>query len=207
MLAIFFVPYTIFEIPSNILMKKCHPHNWLTACILTFGFVTIGQGLVKNYIGLVVARFFLGVSEAGVFPGCLYLISFWYKREEAQKRFTIFYTSTIISATFGSLLASAIAKLDDARGLSSWRWIFIIEGIATIIIACIAFFSITDFLKEAKWLSPDERAFILAKTKSHEPHSVPITLKDMRSFLSKPRHLVGGMMFFSKKPCAIRISS
>ncbi|KAI0505913.1 major facilitator superfamily domain-containing protein [Xylaria bambusicola] len=197
MLAIFFVPYTICEIPANILMKRLNPHNWLSGCILAFGLVTIGQGFVQSYEGILVARFFLGVFEAGVFPGCFYLISFWYKRDEAQKRFTIYFSSVIVSNAFGGLLAGAIAKLEGARGLASWRWIFILEGTATIVIGFIAFFCITDFPMEARWLAPDERAFILAKTESNESHRVPITLKDVLHFLSKPINWCGGMMYFT----------
>ncbi|KAK5632138.1 hypothetical protein RRF57_007852 [Xylaria bambusicola] len=194
MLAIFFVPYTICEIPANILMKRLNPHNWLSGCIVAFGLVTIGQGFVQSYEGLLVARFFLGIFEAGVFPGCFYLISFWYKRHEAQKRFTIYFSSVIVSNAFCGLLAGAIAKLDGYRGLSSWRWVFILEGTATIIIGFIAFFSITDFPMEADWVAPDERALILVKTNSDESHRVRITLKHMLDFLSKPIHWFGGMI-------------
>ncbi|KAI1393507.1 major facilitator superfamily domain-containing protein [Hypoxylon trugodes] len=89
-LTIFFIPYIIFEIPSNIFMKRLSPHIWLSGSILCFGVIMIGQGFVKSYRGLLAARFFLGLAEAGIFPGSFYLISFWYKKEEAQKRFTVY---------------------------------------------------------------------------------------------------------------------
>jgi MFS family permease len=79
-LTIFFVPYIFFEIPSNVLMKKLKPHVWLSLCMFLFGLVEICQGLVNSYGGLLAARFFLGVFEAGMFPGCFYLIGMWYKR-------------------------------------------------------------------------------------------------------------------------------
>lgn len=71
---IFFVPYCLLEIPSNILLKKFKPHVWLGLNMFGFGFVTIMQGLVQNYSGLLATRFFLGVFETGMFPGCFYLI-------------------------------------------------------------------------------------------------------------------------------------
>ena len=73
-LAIFFVPYCLFEIPSNILLKKFKPHVWLSLNMFMFGFVTIMQGIVKSYGGLLTTRFFLGLFETGMFPGCFYLI-------------------------------------------------------------------------------------------------------------------------------------
>lgn len=72
-LVIFFVPYVLFEIPSNILLKKFRPNIWLSACMFLFGLVTICQGLVSNYGGLLTTRFFLGLLETGMFPGCFYL--------------------------------------------------------------------------------------------------------------------------------------
>lgn len=96
-LTIFFVPYILFEIPSNIILKKLKPHVWLSGCAFLFGFVTICQGLVTNYSGLLATRFFLGVAETGMFPGSLYLIGMWYKRSEAQRRFSFFFSSTSLA--------------------------------------------------------------------------------------------------------------
>ena len=76
-LTIFFVPYVIFEIPSNIILKRFKPHRWLSFCMFMFGLVTICQGLVTGYGGLLTTRFFLGLFEAGLFPGSFYLIGMW----------------------------------------------------------------------------------------------------------------------------------
>ncbi|KAI0890590.1 MFS general substrate transporter [Annulohypoxylon maeteangense] len=196
-LCIFFVPYIIFEVPSNVLMKKLNPHIWLSGCILCFGIIMLCQGFVKSYSGLLATRFFLGLAEAGIFPGSFYLISFWYTKEEAQKRFTVYWSSTILAGAFGGLLASAIANMNHMRGLSSWRWVFILEGIATVLISVLAFFCITDFPREAKWLSPEERAFLLNKTKTDESRLVPVTPRDVLAFLRTPKAWLGGLMYLS----------
>lgn len=73
-LVIFFVPYVLFEIPSNILLKHFKPRVWLSLNMFLFGFTTIMQGIVKNYSSLLATRFFLGLFETGMFPGCFYLI-------------------------------------------------------------------------------------------------------------------------------------
>lgn len=85
-LVIFFVPYILCEIPSNILLKHFKPHVWLSINMFGFGLVTLIQGLVTSYGGLLTTRFFLGVFEAGMFPGAFYLIGMWYRRHEAQRR-------------------------------------------------------------------------------------------------------------------------
>ena len=125
-LTMFFVPYIAFEIPSNIILKRLKPHVWLSACMFLFGLVTICQGLVHNYSGLLATRFFLGLAETGMFPGSFYLIGMWYKRSEAQKRYSFFFGSTSLAGAFGGLLASAIGKMNGMRGYLGWRWVFIL---------------------------------------------------------------------------------
>ncbi|KAI1177742.1 major facilitator superfamily domain-containing protein [Nemania sp. FL0916] len=196
-LTIFFIPYIIFEIPSNLLLKRFTPRLWLSLCCITFGIVTIGQGFVQSYSGLLATRFLLGLAETGISPGGFYLISFWYNQEEAQKRFTAYWASTILAAAFGGLLSSAIANLGGVRGLSSWRWVFILEGIVTVLVGVLAFFTISDFPREASWLSKSEKEFVLKKTRSDEAHTVPVTFKDVKIFLSKPTSWLGAAMYFS----------
>jgi MFS family permease len=197
-LTVFFVPYVLFEVPSNLCLKRFNPHIWLPACISAFGIVMLCQGFVQSYGGLIVTRFFLGLAEAGIFPASFYLISFWYRRDEAQKRFTIYWSSVLAAGSFGGLLASAITNMDGIRGLSDWRWVFILEGILSIIVAIIAFVTVTDFPTEAKWLTPEEKEFIVAKTHADEPHTVPVTLKDVKTFFMDIKIYLGALMYFGK---------
>jgi MFS family permease len=148
-LTIFFVPYIICEIPSNILLKKFSPRVWLALCCIGFGAVTALQGLVQNYSGILATRFFLGIFECGMFPGCFYLLGAWYRRHEAQKRFSLFFSSTSLAGAFGGLLASAIGKMDYVRGYRGWRWIFILEGCFTVLVGIVFLFTFPTFPEEA----------------------------------------------------------
>lgn len=197
-LVVFYAPYILFEIPSNILMKRFNPHVWLSGCITAFGIVMLGQAWVSSYGGLIATRFFLGLAEAGIFPGSFYLISFWYKREEAQKRFTIYWSSVILAGAFGGLLATAISKMDGLRGMAAWQWIFCLEGIASILVGIAAYFFVVDFPKEASWLTPEEKAFVTEKTRSDESHVAPVTAKDVLHYLGDLKSHLGAIMYFSK---------
>jgi MFS family permease len=197
-LVVFYAPYILFEIPSNVLMKRFNPHVWLSGCITAFGIVMLGQAFVTSYGGLIATRFFLGLAEAGIFPGSFYLISFWYKREEAQKRFTIYWSSVILAGAFGGLLATAISQMDGLRGMAAWQWIFCLEGIASILVGIAAFFFVTDFPKEASWLTPEEKAFLTEKTRSDESHVAPVTAKDVLHYLSDLKSHLGAIMYFSE---------
>jgi MFS family permease len=179
-------------------MKRFNPHVWLSGCITAFGIVMLGQAWVSSYGGLIATRFFLGLAESGIFPGSFYLISFWYKREEAQKRFTIYWSSVILAGAFGGLLATAISKMDGLRGMAAWQWIFCLEGVASILVGIAAYFFVVDFPKEASWLTPEEKAFVTEKTRSDESHVAPVTAKDVLHYLGDLKSHLGAIMYFSK---------
>lgn len=204
-LAVFFVPYVLLEVPSNLILKKMTPKVWLSSCILGFGILVVCQGFVKTYAHLLVTRFFLGVFEAGIFPGSFYLISFWYKREESQTRFTLYSTSAILASAFGSLLASAIAKMDGVAGKSSWRWIFILEGCLTVAVGILSYFTVCDFPEQAKWLTEEERVIVMRKTcrvgsDAGEDEDGPWDRHDILSFIREPQHYLAACMYFCEYP-------
>ncbi|KAK0205447.1 major facilitator superfamily domain-containing protein [Desarmillaria ectypa] len=198
-LVIFFVPYILCEIPSNILLKKLKPHVWLSICMTMFGLVTMLQGFVQNFGGLMATRWFLGVFEAGMFPGCFYLLAMWYRREESQKRYTFFFCSTTLAGAFGGLLASAIGKMDGVRGYGGWRWVFILEGLATALFGIAWFFLLPDFPEEAKFLSQEERDFVrkrLADDVGDSAHQKKATWRDILAVLKDYKIIIGGFAYF-----------
>lgn len=129
------------------------------------------MGLVKNYSGLMAVRWFLGLSEAGLFPGVGYFLSCWYKRSEFGVRMAIFFSAAALAGSFGGLLAAAIAKMDGIGGKPGWAWIFILEGLATIVIGFISFWCVYDFPDQATFLSPDDRARVLRRLAADQQSS------------------------------------
>lgn len=99
---------------------------------------------------------------------------------------------------FGGLLASAIAPMKGVRGYSSWRWVFILEGIATIVIGIGAYFLISDFPADARWLSAEEREYVIARTATDDGVASPINARQVASFFSHVKNFVGGLMYFGK---------
>ncbi|KFA61686.1 hypothetical protein S40285_03502 [Stachybotrys chlorohalonatus IBT 40285] len=198
-LVIFFVPYCLFEIPSNVLLKRFKPHIWLSGNMLAFGFVTMMMGLVQNYSGLLACRFFLGVFETGMFPGAFYLIGMWYRRDEAQKRYSFFFNSTTLAGAFGGLLAAAIGQMDGLRGYMGWRWIFIVEGGLTVFISFFFFFLLPDFPEEVKWLNEEEKTYVTARLRADQGKAVQnrnITVRDVMNIFKDYKVIVGGFMYF-----------
>ncbi|KAL1296862.1 hypothetical protein AAFC00_004480 [Neodothiora populina] len=197
-LVIFFVPYILLEIPSNILLKRFRPHVWLSGCMFAFGIVTLCQGFVQNYGGLLAVRFFLGVFESSMFPGCFYLIGMWYRRQEAQKRYSFFFCSTTLAGAFGGLLAAVIGKMDGAAGYEGWRWIFILEGAVTATVGIAFFWLLPDFPEQSKWLAEDEKAFVAARLRIDQGRSAverSITAKDVFNVFKDLKVFLGGLMY------------
>ncbi|KAH8176981.1 major facilitator superfamily protein [Sarocladium implicatum] len=145
-LVVFFVSYVVFEVPSNMLLTRIRPSIYLPGIMAAWGAVTIGMGFSPNYKSLIGFRFVMGMFEAGFAPGVLMLLSSWYKKEEQSKRFAVYISASILSGAFGGLLAGSITSgMDGAHGIAGWRWLFLIEGAATVGFAGIATFWLPDF--------------------------------------------------------------
>ncbi|GAA5968860.1 hypothetical protein JCM11641_000760 [Rhodosporidiobolus odoratus] len=165
-LLVFFVGYVITEVPSNILLKKLRPSRFIPAIMITWGIIMTLMGIVHNFAGLAAARFFLGLAESALFPGCCFYLASWYKRNESQLRIAIFFSSATLAGACGGLLAYAIGKMGGTGGKPGWAWIFILEGLATFVVGCISPWMIDDFPEEAKFLDERERAFVIKRLKN-----------------------------------------
>ena len=132
-LAVFFPFYIASEIPSNMILKKTKASIWSPFLIVSWGIVCTLMGVAQSYPGLMVARAFLGLAEGGLFPGVAFIITTWYKRSETGFRIALFFSAATIAGAFGGLLARGIMEMDGLAGQEAWRWIFILEGIVTVI--------------------------------------------------------------------------
>ncbi|KAF2474589.1 MFS nicotinic acid transporter-like protein Tna1 [Lindgomyces ingoldianus] len=170
-LSIFFVSYALFEPLTNVLLKKLRPSIFLPIIMLWWGICMTCMGLVHNFSGLMAARWWLGVAEAGLFPGVNYYLSCWYKRSEFGIRAAIFFSAAALAGSFGGLLAAAIAQMDGIGGKPGWAWIFILEGLATIFVGVASYWMVHDFPDEAKFLTPDDRARVIRRLKADQQSS------------------------------------
>ncbi|KNG89067.1 MFS transporter [Aspergillus nomiae NRRL 13137] len=193
-LTIFFISYSIFEPLTNVLLKRTLPSIFIPTIIVLWGICMTTMGLVHNFSGLMAARWFLGLAEAGLFPGISYYLSCWYKRSEFGIRMAIFFSAAALAGSFGGLLAAAIAKMDKVGGKDGWAWIFILEGLATVVIGVLSFWLVYDFPDKAKFLSDTDRKRVMRRlaldqqsstAKEHEWKSSYMwdSLKDHKTWL------------------------
>ncbi|KAI0125646.1 major facilitator superfamily transporter [Xylariales sp. AK1849] len=170
-LTIFFVSYAVFEPLTNILLKKLRPSVFIPIIMILWGCSMLGMGFVYNWSGLMAARWFLGLTEAGLFPGINYYLSCWYKRSEFGVRAAIFFSAAAISGSFGGLLAAGIEKMGGVGGRPGWAWIFILEGLLTIIVGAASFWMVHDFPDDARFLSDEDRARVVRRLKLDQQSS------------------------------------
>ncbi|KAF4959465.1 hypothetical protein FGADI_1686 [Fusarium gaditjirri] len=159
-LTLYFIGYVLFEIPCNIILKRTTPRLWLPTLTVAWGIVATLLGIVQNKTGFFIARFFLGVTESGLFPGVVYYFSMWYKRRERQYRISLFFSAASLAGAFGGILAYGIGKMAGVVWDNGWRWIFILEGIATVVVAVAAYWFIENYPDTSKFLTKSERSFI-----------------------------------------------
>ncbi|KAK8052229.1 hypothetical protein PG993_003614 [Apiospora rasikravindrae] len=162
-LAVYYATYIASEIPSNLIMKRVSPKKWLPFLTFAWGLVAMCLGFVQNFAGFVAVRAILGLTEGGLLPGMILYLSGIYRREELALRIGLFYTAASLSGAFGGLLARGLAEIGTRGGLSSWRWIFVIEGLLTIAVAIAVYFILPNGLADAKFLSPEEREFAMRR--------------------------------------------
>ncbi|KAF4125518.1 transporter [Geosmithia morbida] len=189
---VYYVPYIVLEAPSNLLLKKMKPSNWQSRIMISWGICLLGHVPVSNKGGLYAARFLLGVFEAGMFPGVILQMTYWYRPDEMSIRLLYFYMLGNFSNVIGGLLAFAFDTASGSRGLSGWQWLFLSEGLLTIVLGVIVKFLLPDFPPTAKWLSDKEKAFIQARLPANAPRAaeqnfnfreIIDTLKDRRLWL------------------------
>ncbi|KAI1376423.1 MFS general substrate transporter [Hypoxylon crocopeplum] len=170
-LTIFFISYSLFEPLTNVLLKKLRPSVFIPIIMILWGASMLGMGFVYNYSGLMAARWFLGLAEAGLFPGVNYYLSCWYKRSELGIRAAIFFSAAAVSGSFGGLLAAAIELMDGIGGRPGWAWIFILEGLLTIVFAVASFWMVHDFPDQARFLLNEDRVRVVRRLKLDDQSS------------------------------------
>ncbi|KAG2102509.1 MFS general substrate transporter [Suillus discolor] len=176
LMSIFYVGYLLTQAPSNMFLDRMtRPSLYLSNCMAIWGAITV---FIGTYHAILILRFMLGFVEAVFFPGAIFLLSRWYKRNELGLRTALLACGASISNAFGALFASGIlGSLDSTLGFAAWRWLFLIEGTLTIVVAVSAIWILPDFPSSPSvWLLPDEQA--LAKRRMEEEVAVANEHKD-----------------------------
>ncbi|KAF4965631.1 hypothetical protein FSARC_6594 [Fusarium sarcochroum] len=197
LISIFFVGYLLWEVPSNMILYRMSP-SWYLSCLMgAWGAVCCAMSEVRNSRDIIICRFFLGILEAGFFPGVLYIMSCWYKSNEIGKRFSLFYTAICFAGAASGLIAGAvITGLEGTNGMEGWRWLFVIEGVVTVGVAIAANFILLDYPHSStKRFSTEEQAIAIARI-AHDKKDTAASRKKLTSWQAFKASVVDLRMYF-----------
>ena len=157
---IFFLGQGLFDLPSNLLLSKVGPRLWIARIMITWGIIATCMSLVKGAHSFYIMRFLLGVSEAGFFPGMILYLTYWFPSEERARAVAKFMTATSLAGVIGAPISSFLLKLEGRSGMHGWQWLFIVEGIPTILGGISVLFFLRDHPRDAPWLTADEKKWL-----------------------------------------------
>jgi MFS transporter, ACS family, tartrate transporter len=158
---LFFLGYCLFEIPSNLIMERVGARRWIARIMIGWGIVSMGTMLVRDQTTFMVARVILGVAEAGFFPGVILFFSYWFPASERARTGALFMMASPIAVIVGAPVSQALLRLDGVAGLHGWQWLFLMEGIPAVLLGLFSLAILTDRPEHARWLSADERAWLV----------------------------------------------
>ena len=154
--SIFFLGYVVFEVPSNMALQKFGPRLWFARIMFTWGLFAAGMAFVWNDYSFYICRFLLGVAEAGFYPGLMFYFTYWFPAEYRTRMIGILLVGNPLSAMIGAPLGGLLLQLNGVWGLMGWQWLFIIEGIPTVLLSLAILWLLPDRPMNAKWLNKQE---------------------------------------------------
>jgi ACS family tartrate transporter-like MFS transporter len=159
---IFFLSYVLFEIPSSVILARVGARLWIARIMITWGLVSSAMMFVHSASGFYTLRFLLGLAEAGFFPGIIFYLTQWFPARERARAIAAFMTATLIAGLVGGPISGALLSLHGAGGLAGWQWLFLIEGVPSIVLGLVVLRVLADRPEEARWLDEAERATLIA---------------------------------------------
>jgi ACS family tartrate transporter-like MFS transporter len=158
--AAFFIGYIPCEIPSNLILEKFGARLWIGRIAITWGLIASAMALVSGEGSFLVVRFLLGAAEAGLFPGMLLYLTYWFPSAYRARVNAALVLAIPASGAIGAPIATSLLELDGWFGLQGWKWMFLLEGVPTVILGFVVLRYLTDRPSKATWLTAEQRAWL-----------------------------------------------
>ncbi|HEY7480268.1 MAG TPA: MFS transporter [Gemmatimonadales bacterium] len=157
---IFFIGYCLFEVPSNLVLYRVGARLWIARIMVTWGLAASAMVLVHAPWSFYLLRFLLGVAEAGFFPGIIFYLTYWYPARERARAYAWFLAAIPICGVVGGPVSGALLGLDGWLGLQGWQWLFLLEGLPSVVVGVLVLRLLPDRPRDARWLPPAERDWL-----------------------------------------------
>jgi D-galactonate transporter len=193
---IFFIGYFIFEVPSNLALEKFGASRWIARIMVTWGIISALMAVISDSWSFYGLRFLLGVAEAGFFPGIILYLTYWYPAEYRARFLAAFAVAVPISTVIGAPISGLLLGLDGAMGLKGWQWLFIIEGVPSVLLGIAAWFYLTDEPAEADWLTAEQKAWLASRLAGETAAKQAAQNLTLGRALASPRVLALSLIYF-----------
>jgi MFS transporter, ACS family, tartrate transporter len=193
---IFFIGYFIFEVPSNLALEKFGASRWIARIMVTWGIISALMSLVSGEWSFYILRFLLGVAEAGFFPGIILYLTYWYPAEYRARFLAAFAIAVPVSTVIGAPASGLLLGLDGAMGLKGWQWLFIIEGVPSVLLGIVTWFYLTDRPERADWLTAEQKAWLASKLNAEIAAKQAAKHLTLGEALSSPKVLLLSLVYF-----------
>ncbi len=176
---IFFIGYFLFEVPSNILLKRFGARTWIARIMISWGLISSAMMLVRDQWSFYAVRFLLGLAEAGFFPGIIFYLTLWYPSRLRSTRTALFVSAIAVSGVLGNPISGWIMhSLSGRLGLDGWQWLFLAEGIPSVLVGLWVYLYLDSSIAEARWLTTDEKALLTRNIEAEDRHKHEVRVID-----------------------------
>jgi MFS family permease len=193
---IFFVGYSLFEVPSNLFMHRVGARLWMCRIMVTWGLVSAGMVFVQGDISFYTLRFVLGIAEAGFFPGVIYYLAQWFPTSARTRAIGYFYLGAPLAFIIGSPLSGLLLEMHGTGGMRGWQWMFLIEGLLASIVGVWAFWYLDNRPEDARWLTPAQRVALGKAMLAEDRHKIAHGPQDLLGALTNARVLFLSAIYF-----------
>jgi ACS family tartrate transporter-like MFS transporter len=183
---LFFVGYVAFSIPSNLVLARLGARIWIPIIMVLWGLASLMNAWVNSPHSFYLVRFILGIGEAGLYPGLLYIMTQWFPGKYRVRMLTLLVLSTPFSIMAGSLISQPILLLEGMAGLKGWQWLFALQALPTIALGLGFFFALPGSPAEAKWLKPDDKAWLVNQLAAERARREQIQRFSVKDALTSP---------------------
>ena len=193
---VFFIGYCLFEVPSNLVLYRTGARLWIARIMVTWGLAAAAMMLVRTPWSFYALRFLLGVAEAGFFPGIIFYLTYWYPARERARAYAWFLAAIPVCGVIGGPLSGALLGLDGRLGLQGWQWLFLLEGLPSVLVGFAVLGLLPDRPKDARWLRPEERAWLEERLAAERSDRVAHHIGSLRRTLADPLVWWLGLSYF-----------
>ncbi|MDK1671195.1 MFS transporter [Moraxella osloensis] len=181
---IFFIGYALFEVPSNIILHKVGARIWLSRIMVTWGLVSIAMMFVHDPVSFYILRFLLGVAEAGFSPGVILYLTYWFPKSHRGQAYGWYYLGVPIALMLGGPFSGWLLDSTSTFGFKNWQFMFIVQGVLTVLVGLIAFFVLVSKPDDAKWLNTSEKNLLNRALEVDQPYQDTKEQSDMKRVFS-----------------------